>query len=79
VTPFVVKYSANLYKFMSGNYICAFDGKKAVGFYDKEDKAMEKNLIKSRNAEMNHLELRCMAFIQDYMQRIIDKKLTSKK
>jgi phosphoglycerol transferase MdoB-like AlkP superfamily enzyme len=79
VAPFVVKYSANLYKFMSGNYICAFDGKKAVGFYDKEDKAMEKNLIKKRNAEMNKLELRCMAFIQDYMQRIIDKKLTSKK
>ena len=79
VAPFVVKYSANLYKFMSGNYICAFDGKKAVGFYDKEDKAMEKNLIKKRNAEMNQLELRCMAFIQDYMQRIIDKKLTSKK
>jgi hypothetical protein len=61
---------------MSGNYICAFDGKKAVGFYDKEDKAMEKNLIKSRNAEMDVLELRCMAFIQDYMQRIIDKNLT---
>jgi phosphoglycerol transferase MdoB-like AlkP superfamily enzyme len=76
VAPFVVKYSANLYKFMSGNYICAFDGKKAVGFYDKEDKAMEKNLIKSRNAEMDVLELRCMAFIQDYMQRIIDKNLT---
>lgn len=77
VPPFVVKYSSNLYLFMSGNYICAFNGKKAVGFYDKDDKAMENNLIKNRNAQMDVLELRCMAFIQDYMERIIDKKLTS--
>ena len=77
VAPFVVKYSANVYQFMSGNYICTFDGKKAVGFYDKDDKGMDSNLIKNRNAEMDNLELRCKAFIQDYMERIIDKKLTS--
>ncbi len=75
VAPFVIKYGANVYQFMSGNYICTFDGKKAVGFYDKNDKAMEKNLIKNRNAEMDLLELRCKAFIQDYMERIIDKRL----
>jgi phosphoglycerol transferase MdoB-like AlkP superfamily enzyme len=75
--PFVIKYSANVYQFMSGNYICTFDGKKAVGFYDKNDKAMEHNLIKNRNSEMNAIELRCKAFLQDYMERIIDKKLTT--
>jgi hypothetical protein len=26
---------------------------------------------------MDAIELRCQAFIQDYMERIIDKKLTS--
>ena len=75
--PFVIKYSADVYQFMSGNYICTFDGKKAVGFYAKEDKAMEHNLIKNRNLEMNALELKCKAFVQDYMERIIDKKLSS--
>ena len=79
VPPFVIKYGANVYQFMSGNYICTFDGKKAVGFYNKNDKGMDTNLIKNRNAEMNNLELRCKAFIQDYMERIIDKKLTSGK
>ena len=77
VPPFVMKYSANNYQLMSGNYICVFDGKKATGFYLKTDKGMEKNLINSRNAAMNLLELRCKAFIQDYMKRIIDKNLTS--
>lgn len=79
VAPFVIKYNSNRYQFMSGNYICTFDGKKAIGFYDKNDKAMEYNLISKRNIEMNSIELRCQAFVQDYMGRIIDKRLTAVK
>jgi phosphoglycerol transferase MdoB-like AlkP superfamily enzyme len=75
--PFVIKYSANLYQYMSGNYICTFDGKKAIGFYDKDDKAMLSNLISKRNPEMDLLEMKVKAFIQDYMNRIIDKRLTA--
>jgi phosphoglycerol transferase MdoB-like AlkP superfamily enzyme len=79
VPPFVVKYASNVYQYMSGNYICCFDGKKAVGFYDKEDKGMKTNLIQHKNAEMFEIENRCKAFIQDYMERIIDKRLTTVK
>ncbi len=78
VSPFVMRYSSDNYQMMSGNYICTFDGEKAVGFYDKKDKELKHNLIAHRNAEMNLLEKRCKAFLQDYMERIIDKKLTSK-
>ncbi|MCZ8167993.1 MAG: LTA synthase family protein [Flavobacterium sp.] len=78
VPPFVMRYSSDVYQMMSGNYICTFDGEKAVGFYHKDDYALKTNLIKQRNAEMNQLEMRCKAFLQDYMERIIDKKLTSK-
>ena len=77
VPPFVIKHSAKVYQYMCGNYICTFDGKKAIGFYDKDDKGMERNLIKQRNAEMNEIELRCKVFYQDYMERIIDKRLTT--
>jgi hypothetical protein len=77
VAPFVIKYGSNMYQFMSGDYICTFDGKKAIGFYDKNDKAMEYNLISKRNASMDLLELKCKAFVQDYMERIIDKRLTT--
>ena len=79
VVPFVIKYGSNMYQFMSGDYICTFDGKKAIGFYDKDDKAMEQNLISKRNAAMDLLELRCKAFVQDYMERVIDKRLTTVK
>ena len=75
IAPFAIRYADNMYIFFNGNYICTFDGKQAIGFYDKDDKAMAKNLISQRNPEMDILELRCKAFLQDYMDRIIDKKL----
>jgi hypothetical protein len=67
-----------LYQFSRGNYICIFDGTKSLGFYDKNDKALLHNLISKRNAEMNDLELSCKAFIQDYMDRVVGQKLTTK-
>ena len=76
--PFVMRYSSDNYQMMSGNYICIFDGEKAIGFYERKDKMLQHNLISKRNDEMNILELRCKAFLQDYMDRVMDKKLTSK-
>ena len=75
IQPFVIRYSSNLYQFMSGNYICTFDGNKVLGFYDKKDKDLKNNLIAKRNSEMDLIELKCKAYIQDYMARIMDKKL----
>ena len=77
VAPFVIRYSSNLYQFMSGNYICTFDGNKVIGFYAKNDKDLKHNLIAKRNSEMNQIELKCKAYLQDYMARVMDKKLAS--
>jgi phosphoglycerol transferase MdoB-like AlkP superfamily enzyme len=73
--PFVINSTGTICQYSKGNYICTFDGKKAIGFYDKNDKALKNNLIQNRNSEMNDLELSCKAFIQDYMNRVVDKKL----
>lgn len=75
VTPFVINYGANQYTFQRGNYICRFDGKKVTGFFDIKDKALENNLINSKNKEMEELEMACKAFLQDYFERIVDRKL----
>lgn len=77
--PFVMNSTSNIYQFLKGNYICTFDGKKALGFFDKNDKGLENNLINQPTAEMNDLELSCKCFIQDYMNRVVDKKLSSVK
>ena len=63
---------------MKGNYICTFDGTKTLSFYDKNDKSLKKNLIDNRNKEMDDLELRCKAFIQDYMDRVVAQKMYAK-
>ncbi|MEE9364905.1 MAG: sulfatase-like hydrolase/transferase [Cellulophaga sp.] len=75
VTPFVMTHNGTLYNFMQGNYICIFDGEKAIGFYDIEDKNLTNNLIGNRTPEMESVETSCKAFIQDYMRRIIDRKM----
>lgn len=75
--PFVVNSIGNIHHFMKGNYICTFDGKDVLGFYAIDDKALEHNLIHNRNAEMDALAVEAKAFYQDYMNRVIDKKLTT--
>lgn len=77
IMPFVINYNTGLYNFARGNYVCAFDGKVAVGFYSKEDKEQLHNLIGKRNKEMNDMETACKGFLQDYFNRIIDKKLSN--
>lgn len=73
--PFVVNSTGTSHNFLKGNYICTFDGTNATGFYAKNDKGLTNNLIHKRTPEMNELELCCKAFIQDYMERVIDQKL----
>ena len=75
--PFVINSMGNIHHYSKGNYTSVFDGKNVIGFYDIKDKALEHNLIQKRNAEMNELEVETKAFYQDYMNRVIDKKLTS--
>lgn len=77
IQPFVINYNTGMYNFAKGNYVCAFDGKVAVGFYSKEDKEQLHNLIGKRNKEMNDMETACKGFLQDYFNRIIDKKLSN--
>ena len=76
--PFVINSTGTIYQFSKGNYICTFDGNKAIGFYDKDDKGLKVNLIKKKNTEMAAIELNCKAFIQDYMNRVVDKKMHTK-
>lgn len=78
IKPFVLNFNANQYQYMQGKYVGIFDGKSMTGLYLNSDFALSKNLIKTiSNSETQQLEISGKAFIQDYMQRIIDKKLTS--
>lgn len=75
-TPIIVNSDSVMENFIIGNYIYRFDGKEVVAIYDKKDLNMEKNLMgKINNQEINRGILLCKAWYQDYMHRVINRKL----
>ena len=76
VKPFVCNFNGGQYQFMQGKYIVTFDGKEILGVYLKDDLGLERNLIsKINDADVQQQKIAAKAFIQDYMARIIDKRL----
>jgi phosphoglycerol transferase MdoB-like AlkP superfamily enzyme len=75
-TPRVINSTGNICQFMQGNYIYLFDGKNITGIFASTDKGLEKNLMNGTiNPEMNKGMADCKALIQDYADRIVNKKL----
>ena len=63
-------------QFMIGNYIYLFNGKEVTAIYKIDDKGLEQNLIsKVKNPEMERGILLSKAWYQDYMNRVINRKL----
>jgi len=59
-----------------GNYIYIFNGKEVTGIYDKSDLALSKNILsKNLNSEQKSGVEKVKAWYQDYMDRVINKKL----
>ncbi|MFP8893432.1 LTA synthase family protein [Chryseobacterium sp. EZn1] len=75
--PFIVVNSdGSTDQFMIGNYIYRFDGKEIIGVYDKSDLSLEKNIMNEvRNPEVEQGKKTAKAWYQDYMDRVINRKL----
>ena len=72
----MVNSDGNNEQFMIGNYIYRFDGKEIVGVYNKSDLALEKNLINQlKTPEVEQGKQTAKACYQDYMDRVINRKL----
>lgn len=72
----VVNSDGSTEQFIIGNYIYRFDGKEIIGIYDKTDLGFEKNLKGTINSsEIEHGKKTAMAWYQDYMDRVINRKL----
>ncbi len=75
--PFIVVNSdGSTDQFMIGNYIYRFDGKEIIGVYDKSDLSLEKNIMnEAKNPEVEAGKKTAKAWYQDYMDRVINRKL----
>lgn len=63
-------------QFIIGNYIYRFDGKNIIGVYDKADLGLEKNLMDQlKTPETEKGKEIAKAWYQDYMDKVINRKL----
>ena len=73
---YLIVNSSGVEQFMIGNYIYLFDGKDFTGIYDIKDLGYEKNLLgKVKNPETDLGMMKSKAWYQDYMNRVINRKL----
>ena len=72
---FSIHFSGTVYHFITDKYILVFDGDSVIGIYDKEDQWLSNNLKENSNINFSNEEKYLKAFMQDYMNRIIEKKL----
>ncbi len=70
-----VNYLDGVYQYCKGDYVLQFDGQQTIGVYRLTDYLMQHNL-KGRCPEQPQMEREVKAIIQQYMQRMIDNKLT---
>jgi len=73
---FAVNYDG-VYQWFNGPYILQFDGQKTVGLYNyQEDKLLKNNLKDKLPAIQGPMELQVKAFAQQYVNRMLEDKLT---
>ncbi len=79
VEPFAVTHNGLNMQLQQGQYIYAMDSQKEIGFYNIKDKGLEYPLTNVSDSIKNVLRIKAKSFVQDYMNRIIDKKLKAEK
>ena len=57
------------------DYIIEFDGKKVVGVYKKNDYFLTENIVNQTGVDYSYEEKYIKALLQDYIERVVDRKL----
>jgi phosphoglycerol transferase MdoB-like AlkP superfamily enzyme len=75
--PIIANSDGGIEQFIIGNYIYRFDGKDIIGIFNKSDLALEKNLMSQlkNNPEAQKGKQIAKAWYQDYMNRVINRKM----
>jgi len=74
--PLIVNSDGSSEQFMYGKYIYRFDGKNIIGIYSIDDLGLEVNRIGNlKTPETEKGKLIAKAWYQDYMNRVIRRKL----
>lgn len=80
-TPYAVNYNHPLYQVFSDSLLLQYDGTETTGIYNfQEDRLMRENRVEEycESEEAKAMEKYLKAFIQQYIERMIDDRLTTK-
>lgn len=76
---YAVNFSNNMFQYLKGKYMIQFDGQKTVSVFDFiNDPLLKQNLL-GKVTEQASMEKELKAIIQQYMERMINDQLTTKK
>ena len=70
-----VNYLDGVFQYCKGDYLLQFDGEHTIGFYRLTDYLLRHNLM-GRAPQQPQMERELKAIIQQYMQRMVDNRLT---
>ena len=74
-----VQYVNGLYQITSGKYSLIFDGEKSISLFDnEEDPKHSTNLIDTGNFAQQNLETTIKAYLQQYLNRMINNNMVVK-
>ncbi len=74
--PFTVHHTTAVYRLIIDKYIVVFDEKNILGIYDHKDYDLINNIEDPNNEDMQKAVRFTKAFVQDFMNRVINRKLT---
>ncbi len=73
---FAVNYLNGIYQLIEGDYSYQFDGKETIGLYNfRTDPELKTDLKSTEVDQLNYLDKKLKAIIQQYNNRIIENKL----
>ncbi len=76
-STWAVNYLNGIYQYVKGDYMLRFDGQAPTGMYRfKTDSLLQENLV-GTVAEQEPMTLELKAIIQQYMNRMVDNRLTA--
>ena len=76
---YAVNFYNNMFQYLKGKYMIQFDGQKTVAIYNFiSDPLLKQNLL-GKVPEQARMEKELKGIIQQYIERMINDKLTAKK
>lgn len=75
-SPFAISYTNSTYQFIRDDILLLFDGEKTIGAFNyKTDSLLQTNIINSNRQQIEQIEKKLKALIQQYNNRLIEDRM----